>query len=112
MGRAALRLHLSQPPLTRHIQALETKLGAQLFNRTAWGMDLTPAGQVLYQDACSDKLLLEQAAERARRTAQGERGTLDVGVFGSSLLQAVPLLVSKFTKKFPDVKVVFHNAGT
>lgn len=112
MGRAALRLHLSQPPLTRHIHALEAKLGVQLFERTPRGMDLTPAGEALYQDACSVKLLLEQAAERTRRAALGERGTLDIGVFGSSLLQAVPQLVARFTALYPDVKVVFHNAPT
>lgn len=112
MGRAALRLHMSQPPLTRHIHALEAKLGVQLFARTPRGMDLTPAGEALYQDACSVKLLLVQAAERTRRTAMGERGTLDVGVFGSSLLQAVPQLLSRFTAQYPDVKMVFHNAPT
>ncbi len=112
MGRAAIRLHMSQPPLTRHIHALEAKLGVQLFTRTPRGMDLTEAGDALYRDACSVKLLLEQAAERTRRTAQGERGTLDIGVFGSSLLQAVPQLVAKFTAQYPDVKVVFHNAAT
>jgi LysR family transcriptional regulator, benzoate and cis,cis-muconate-responsive activator of ben and cat genes len=112
MGRAAIRLHMSQPPLTRHIHALEAKLSVQLFTRTPRGMELTEAGEALYRDACSVKLLLEQAAERTRRTAQGERGTLDIGVFGSSLLQAVPQLVAKFTAQYPDVKVVFHNAGT
>jgi DNA-binding transcriptional LysR family regulator len=112
MGRAALRLHMSQPPLTRHIHALEAKLGVALFTRTPRGMELTQAGEALYQDACSVNLLLEQAAERTRRTAQGERGTLDIGVFGSSLLQAVPRIVAQFTSKYPDVKVVFHNAGT
>ncbi len=112
MGRAALRLFMSQPPLTRHIHALEAKLGVQLFERTPRGMDLTAAGEALYQDACSVKLLLEQAAERTRRTAQGERGTLDIGVFGSSLLQAVPQLIAAFTAQYPNVKVVFHNAPT
>ncbi len=112
MGRAALRLHMSQPPLTRHIHALEAKLDVTLFTRTPRGMELTQAGEALYQDACSVKLLLEQAADRTRRTALGERGTLDIGVFGSSLLQAVPQLVAKFTAQYPDVKVVFHNAGT
>jgi LysR family transcriptional regulator, benzoate and cis,cis-muconate-responsive activator of ben and cat genes len=112
MGRAALRLHMSQPPLTRHIHALEAKLGVHLFTRTPRGMELTQAGEALYQDACSVKLLLEQAADRTRRTAQGERGTLDIGVFGSSLLQVVPQLVARFTARYPDVKVVFHNAAT
>ncbi len=112
MGRAALRLHMSQPPLTRHIQALERTLGVQLFVRTPRGMSLTEAGGALYQDACSVKLLLEQASERTRRTAQGARGTLNMGVFGSSLLHAVPALVARYTAQFPEVKVVFHHAGT
>ena len=51
IGRAATRLHMSQPPLTRQIQQLEEELGVQLFVRTPRGMELTPAGELLLEEA-------------------------------------------------------------
>ena len=47
ISRAAARLNLSQPPLTRHIQSLEEELGVLLFKRTTWGVELTEAGEAL-----------------------------------------------------------------
>lgn len=51
VGRAAVRLHISQPPLTRHIRALEDELGGPLFTRTPRGMELLPVGEVFYSRA-------------------------------------------------------------
>jgi DNA-binding transcriptional LysR family regulator len=112
MGRAAERLHLSQPPLSRQIQSLERELGVALFIRTARGVDLTDAGQALLQDARAIRLLAAQAGERAQRVGKGELGTLDVGVFGSSLLNVVPRLLARFSETHPevDVNIVLHNA--
>lgn len=112
MGRAAERLHLSQPPLSRQIQSLERELGVALFIRTARGVDLTDAGQALLQDARAIRLLAAQAGERAQRVGKGELGTLDVGVFGSSLLNVVPRLLARFSERHPevDVNIVLHNA--
>jgi LysR family transcriptional regulator, benzoate and cis,cis-muconate-responsive activator of ben and cat genes len=112
MGRAAERLHLSQPPLSRQIQSLERELGVQLFIRTARGVDLTEAGQALLQDARAIRLLTAQAEERAQRAGKGEVGTLDVGVFGSSVLNVIPRLLARFSETHPDVSVniVLHNA--
>ena len=110
MGRAAERLHLSQPPLTRQIQALERDLGVQLFIRTPRGVDLTEAGEALLHDARAIRLLLSQAGERAQRAGKGEVGTIDVGVFGSSVLNVIPRLLSRFSERHPDVGIVLHNA--
>ena len=112
MGRAAERLHLSQPPLSRQIQGLERELGVQLFIRTARGVDLTDAGQALLQDARNIRLLTSQAEERAHRAGKGELGTLDVGVFGSSVLNVIPRLLARFSDAHPGVgvNIVLHNA--
>lgn len=110
MGRAAERLHLSQPPLTRQIQSLERDLGVQLFIRTARGVEVTDAGETLLRDARAIRLLLTQAGERAQRAGKGEVGTLDVGVFGSSLLNVIPRLLARFGASRPDVTIALHNA--
>ena len=110
IGRAAERLHISQPPLTRQIQALEAELGVELFNRTARGVTLTQAGEQLYADARNIRLLADQAAERAQRAGRGQIGSLDVGLYGSASFDLVPRMLAAFGHDHPDVKVVLHYA--
>ncbi|MFD0268605.1 LysR family transcriptional regulator [Streptomyces sp. NPDC127106] len=83
-GRAAARLHLAQPPLSRRIRELETDLGCRLFDRIPTGARLTPAGEVLLIEA---RDLLERA-ERARervRAAESEREVVLGTVAGAGL---------------------------
>jgi DNA-binding transcriptional LysR family regulator len=112
LGRAAEKLHLSQPPLTRQIQQLEAELGVQLFKRTPRGMELTQAGEELLRDAQSIRSLVAQAAERAQRAGRGQAGRLDVGVYGSSIFGLVPRVLSAFHAAHPDVELVLHHAQT
>lgn len=109
MGRAAARLHLSQPPLTRHIQALEAKLGVNLFVRTPKGMSLTDAGHALLQEVPNLLDLAQQAAERTRLAGQGLIGQLDIGLFGSGVLDVIPRILARFHEARPEVKIVLHN---
>lgn len=109
IGRAAARLHLSQPPLTRHIQALEEKLGVALFVRTPKGMTPTDAGQTLLQETPNLLALAEQAVERTRLAGQGLIGRLDVGLFGSGMLDVIPRILARFHQERPEVKIVLHN---
>jgi len=109
-GRAAERLHRSQPPLTRQIQMLEEELGVLLFRRTAKGVELTQAGETLQRDAINILALVKQATERAQRAAKGQIGILDVGVYGSSALNTIPTILSAFSAKHPDVEIRLHNA--
>jgi len=69
MGRAARRLRMAQPPLTRQIRALEDELGVPLFRRTPRGMSLLPAGKVLLERARSALSLLERAVDEVRRSS-------------------------------------------
>src|SRR5881275_716601 len=84
LGRAAERLHLTQPALTRQIQLLEAALGAEVFVRTPRGMILTTVGRTLLGDARNTVASMEQTVVRARRAGRGLLGRLDVGVHGSA----------------------------
>lgn len=106
---AALRLHISQPPLTRQIQLLEESLGVRLLTRGPTGAEPTAAGLMFYAEARNLLGLAQQAAERARLAGQGRIGRLDVGVYGSAVLGAVPKVVREFRERFPQVEVVLHS---
>lgn len=110
LGRAAARLHLSQPPLTRQIQALEEELGVKLFIRTARGMVLTQAGETLLKDARSVRGMVDLAADRAWRAGRGQLGRLDVGVYGSSIFGVVPQVLARFSEAHPEVQLSLHHA--
>jgi DNA-binding transcriptional LysR family regulator len=107
-GRAALALNISQPPLTRQIQQLEEEIGAPLFERTAKGVTLTQAGELLLQESLNIQSLVEQAVERTQRAAQGKLGRIDVGIFGSGVLSMIPRLLLRFRTAYPDVNIVLH----
>jgi DNA-binding transcriptional LysR family regulator len=111
VGRAALRLHISQPPLTRQIHQLEEELGVQLFIRTPRGVELTQAGELFLDEARNIRSLVEQAVERTKRAGQGKLGRLDIGIFGTGILDVIPKLLQRFRDTHPDVKVVIHALG-
>ena len=106
---ASLKLHISQPPLTRQIQLLEESLGVRLLLRGPGGAEPTAAGQLFYEEARNLLMLAEQAVERVRLAGQGQVGRLDVGVFGSAVLGAIPLIVREFRDQHPGVEVVLHS---
>ena len=109
IGRAALRLHISQPPLTRQIQQLEDQIGVQLLRRTNRGVELTDAGRVLYDDAVRILGMTERAIERSSQAAQGQLGRVDVAIFGSGIFGAIPRLMRAFRQAHPEVNLVLHN---
>ncbi len=108
-GRAAQRLHMTQPPLTRHIHGLEERLGTVLFVRTPKGVTLTEAGQTLLEEAPNVLVLAKRATERTQLAGQGLIGQLDVGLFGSGVLDVIPRMLARFHKARPKVKIVLHN---
>jgi DNA-binding transcriptional LysR family regulator len=108
---AALRLHISQPPLTRQIQQLEEELGVELLSRHSKGVDLTPAGVHFLEEAENILTLTDRAAERTALVGNGLLGRLDVGIFGSATLDVIPKLVLSFRNTHPNVDVALHNLG-
>ena len=109
-SRAAERLGISQPPLSQQIRALETELGARLFERTSRAVALTDAGRLFLAEA---RATLEQA-DRARMVAarahRGEIGELTVGIFPSALLvDPVARAILGFRRGHPQVRLVLRD---
>jgi LysR family transcriptional regulator, benzoate and cis,cis-muconate-responsive activator of ben and cat genes len=108
-GRAADKLHMAQPPLSRSIKNLEAELGTSLFLRTSHGVELTSAGNALLADAPPILAATQRARERTIRAGQGLTGQLDIGLYGSAILDVVPRILARFHQSRPDVRVVLHN---
>jgi DNA-binding transcriptional LysR family regulator len=108
-GRAAQRLHMAQPPLSRHIQALEQDLGTPLFVRTTKGAELTEAGHALLAEVPNLLALAQRARERTSAAGRGLTGRIDVGLFGSGILDAIARILARFHGERPEVKIVLHN---
>ncbi|HEY8023202.1 MAG TPA: LysR family transcriptional regulator [Burkholderiaceae bacterium] len=105
-SRAALRLHIGQPPLSAQIQALERELGAVLLERTKRWVRLTDAGKLFLDDARRILSLADQAGETARRASRGEVGQLRVG-FTSSMpfSEILPRVVNQYRLHYPQVNL-------
>jgi DNA-binding transcriptional LysR family regulator len=102
-GRAAARLHMTQPPLSRAIKQLETDLGCPLLHRSPTGVTLTPAGASLYDEA---RTLLAQADQaRARVAAAAGTDTITIGTLADSAEQAGTRLVAAYRKRHPGIRV-------
>jgi DNA-binding transcriptional LysR family regulator len=111
-GRAAQLLHMTQPPLSQTIQALEDMLGTPLFVRTKRSVALTPAGLALLPEA---KRLLQQAAslpDLARRAASGASGLLSLSFISSADYSILPPLLQRFRARYPQVQIDLREATT
>lgn len=100
-SRAARRLHMSQPPLSRHIQGLEEKLGTTLFRRSTRTVSLTEAGELYRQDAREILKRLDSAGEIARRAGQGETGRLRLAFVGALLDEEMVAVIRSFRRRHP-----------
>jgi DNA-binding transcriptional LysR family regulator len=107
--RAAQRLHLSQPPLSRHIRELEQELGVTLFERTRRSVALTDAGRAYEQRVHSILAQLEQAREEARRIQRGELGTLTIGFVGALTYEFLPGLLRRYRARMPKVHLALRD---
>ncbi|WP_341534814.1 LysR family transcriptional regulator [Serratia proteamaculans] len=101
--QAALRLNISQPPLSKHIKELESQLGVELFKRTTRSMALTLAGRTLLQNV---EMLLDQAGHALNQVQQlgrGEAGHMVVGMVGTSVWGGLIPALKRFAGQAANV---------
>ncbi|HKS13508.1 MAG TPA: LysR substrate-binding domain-containing protein [Pseudomonas sp.] len=108
-GRAATRLHMTQPPLSRQIQLLEHDLGVLLLERNNRQARLTPAGQSFLEDARRVLQTAELAAQSARRIAHGEAGRLTLGFTAVGAYSMIPRLLVHAATQLPDIDLVLSE---
>ena len=112
-GRAALRLHLAQPPLTRQISALETELGFKLFDRTSRTVSLTAQGRSFLPYARSVLEQVELAQVIAGKLAAGTAGQLTLGYVSSiALSDLFSQAIQAFAQGFPDVQLTLVECAS
>lgn len=106
ISKAAVRLHIQQPPLTRLIKSLERELDIELFKRLPRGVEVTEAGKVLYEEAVTILAHASSIAQRVHNIAQGKEGQINIGFTHSiGLHPFLPTLLRHFREKFPAVSI-------
>src|SRR5439155_3446297 len=111
-ARAALRLHMTQPPLSQTIQALESALGCALFDRSKRSAVLTAAGAALLPEARRLLLQADALPDLARRAASGESGRLALAFVSSADYSVLPPLLREFRGRYPQVQFDLREATT
>jgi DNA-binding transcriptional LysR family regulator len=108
-GRAATRLHISQPSLSVQIRKLEHSLGARLFERTSRHVELTAVGAVLLDEAHRLLVGADRLVEVTREASRGVRGTLVVGFQGNAAAELTPKILTAFQTRHPRVQVEMRS---
>jgi DNA-binding transcriptional LysR family regulator len=111
-GRAAVRLHMTQPPLSRQIQLLERGLGVQLLERSSRQVKLTPAGSTFLPEARRIIRLAETSALAARRVAKGDTGRIAIGFTAVSGYSFLPRIVARARSSLPHFELELFEMVT
>src|SRR5215216_5527972 len=104
-SRAAKRLHVAQPALSRAVKQLEAMLGASVLERSRHHVRLTPAGAVLLRETIGLLQQLEESLRRVRRTAAGEEGELRLGYIGPPTQPFLGRLLGDYRQLYPLVAI-------
>jgi DNA-binding transcriptional LysR family regulator len=108
-GRAAARLAIAQPALSRQIQQLEQELGTPLLRRTQRRVELLPAGALLLERSRSIQQELARTLADVRRTGTGELGKLTLGFLHSSTYGLLPTVIRRFRQLYPGIELELHE---
>ena len=108
VSRAALKLHVSQPALSRQIRDLEDEIGFCLLERTAKSVRLTEAGRAFLDDARALLQNADEAVTKARAVASAEPSELHVG-HSTPFAEILPKILRAFQRAMPNVHVRLHN---
>lgn len=109
-GRAAARLHIAQPPLSRMIRTLEQELGAELFVRSPRSVSLTAVGEALIEPARELVMQSERIVHLVRRVQRGETGRVRLGFSGASVNSIVSRLIREVHEDRPHLTVALQGA--
>lgn len=107
--RAAVRLHISQPPLSQQIRQLEDILGVELFERAARPLRLTAAGVLLLKRSRIILAEVHGSMDEVRQVGQGQKGRLVISFVGSAMYSFLPDALTRFGRSSPDVELVLHE---
>ena len=111
-GRAAARLRMTQPPLSRQIQKLEAAVGAQLLDRDNRRVTLTPAGEAFLAEARRILAIAEAAPELAQRVSSGFRGLVRLGFTSASTFGVLGRLLNEVERHLPEVHIELFEMVT
>lgn len=111
-GKAAARVSLAQPSLSKAIQRLEQQLDVKLFHRSTRQVELTDAGAMFLDGARRTIAEAKNAARRAQLAATGHVGILSVGFVGSATYDILPALLRQFRDDYPQVVLELHELNT
>jgi DNA-binding transcriptional LysR family regulator len=111
-GRAAARLRMTQPPLSRQIQKLEAAIGVHLLDRDNRRVALTPAGEAFLREARRILAIAEAAPDLAQRVSSGTRGLVRVGFTAASTFGILGRLLNELERELPEVRVELFEMVT
>ncbi len=111
-SRAARRMYLSQPSLTKHIRNLEDALGAKVVNRASRAFTLTPEGRVVYDYARRILKLREEAVDRVMRVRAAEEGDIRIAASTIPATYILPYALGEFRTKYPGIRAAVRAADS
>ena len=107
--KAAARLRIAQPALSRQVQDLEDEIGVDLFKRSPRGVTITAEGKLFLEEAREALNRADESVEKVRALARGEYGELHVCYAASPTVEILPPALAAFQKAFPRVRVLLHD---
>ena len=111
-NKAAEKLRIAQPALSRQVQDLEEEIGVDLLKRSSRGVTLTAEGKLFLEEARDVLRRADESVKKVQALARGEYGELHVGYAPTPTVEILPPALAAFQKAVPDVKVLLHDMSS